>query len=71
MLEGMYGASPGHNFPTVHDAFRYEIFRTGVQRNMLIVDNEGIATLHHDHIFVELVRMRGGNRGLPHVQNAI
>jgi len=62
--ESVYRASSREDFAAVQDAFRYQLFSSGIQRNVQSIDDEGIATLHDDHVLVELMRMRGRRRCL-------
>jgi len=62
--ESVYRARSRKDLAAVQDAFRYHVFSSGIQRNVQTIDDEGIATLHYDHVLVELMRMRGGRRCL-------
>lgn len=60
--EGMYSPGPSDNFATVQHSPRDEVFVSRVQRNAPPIDIQGIASLHYDHVFVEVVRMLTGWR---------
>ncbi len=51
-------SGPGKNFAAVLDAAWNEIFFSGLHRNPLPIDDQGIAALHNDHVFVVIVDMR-------------
>jgi hypothetical protein len=62
--EGMYGPGPSDNFAAMHHSPRDEIFVAGVQRNALLIDNQGVASLHYNHVFVVVMSMRSRRRCL-------
>lgn len=60
----MYSSGPSNNFATMRHSPRDEIFVSGVQRNAPPIDNQDVASLHYDHVFVVVMSMRGGWRCL-------
>ena len=52
------------NFTPMRHATRDEIFFSGPHRNSLALDDQGITTLHNDHVFVVIVGMWRGSCGL-------
>jgi hypothetical protein len=62
--EGMDSSSPSNHFATVRHSPRDEIFVSDVQRNAPPIDNQGVASLHYDYVFVVVMSMRGGWRCL-------
>src|SRR5271165_6720648 len=62
--KGVYGPGPGHNFAAMRHSPRDEVFVSGAERNALPIDNQCVASLHHDHVFVEFVRVGRGGSGL-------
>jgi hypothetical protein len=48
-------SGPGENFTTVRNAVRNEVFFAGPYWNSLAIDDQGIAALHNDHVFVVIV----------------
>lgn len=55
--ECMDGSSTRYNFTTVRYAARDEVFFSGFQGNPVSVEDQRVATLHNDHIFVVIVDM--------------
>jgi hypothetical protein len=53
----MDGSSTGCNLTTVRYAARDEVFFSGFQGNPVSIDDQRVATLHDDHIFVVIVDM--------------
>src|ERR1035438_324461 len=53
-----------HNFATVLDATRNEVFFPSPHRNSLAIDDQGIAALHDDHVFIVTVGVGRGFGGL-------
>jgi|GEM_PF-3776963 hypothetical protein len=49
--------SSGYNFASVQRSARDYVLMSGSQSNSLIVNNQRVASLHHDHVFVIVVRM--------------
>ena len=62
--EDMYSSGSSNNLAAVRHSPRDEIFVSGVQRNAPPIDNQGVASLHHDHVFVVVMSMRSGWRCL-------
>jgi len=62
--EGMDRSGAGQDFAAVRHAAGDEILLAGFQGNPFAVDDQRVAALHHDHVFVEVVDMRCGGRGL-------
>ena len=60
----MYCAGPGDNFAAMHHALAYQVFFSGFQPNATIIDNQGVAFLYYDHVFVIIMRVCCGRRGL-------
>ena len=54
----------GKNFSAMLNAARNKILLTGLHRNSLLIDDQGIATLHNEHVFVVIVYMRSRCRRL-------
>jgi len=52
------------HFATVLDASRDDVFFPGPDRNSLAIDDQGIAALHNDHVFVVIVGVGRGCGGL-------
>src|ERR1035441_2444636 len=50
--------------PGASGSRRDEVFVSGVQRNAPPLDNQGVASLHYDHVFVVVKRVRSGWRCL-------
>ena len=51
-----------HHFAAVRHASWNEIFLPGFHWNLLAIDNQRVAALHHEHIFIEfmhVLRRRG------------
>ena len=48
-------SGPGENFTTVRNAVRNEVFFAGPYWNSLAIDDQGIAALHNDYVFVVIV----------------
>src|ERR1700733_606600 len=55
----MDGSSTGFNFTTVRYSARDEVFFSGFQGNPVSVEDQRVATLHNDHIFIVIVDMLG------------
>jgi hypothetical protein len=49
----------------VPNSARNQIFLSDFYWNPLSIDDHGIAALHDEHVFVEVVRMSCGLRGFP------
>src|SRR6266498_5464332 len=56
------GSGLSQNFATMQYAPRDEVLLSGLQRNPLPVNDQGIAALDHDHVFVVVVGVRCGSR---------
>lgn len=50
-------SGPGNNFAAVRHAAWNEIFLSGLHLNLFSIDNQRIAALHNEHIFVVNVDM--------------
>jgi hypothetical protein len=55
-------SGPSQNFPAMRYAARDEVFLPGIHWNALSVDDQGIATLHNDHVFFVIVSVCRGCR---------
>src|ERR1017187_1098658 len=62
--ESVYRPSSSHNLATVPHPTRNEVFISSVKWNLLSVNNQGVASLHYDHVFVVIMGMRSGWRCL-------
>jgi len=58
--EGVDSPYARHEFSAVAEPLGDEIFLTGTDWNALAVDNQGIAALHDEHVFVEIMHMGRG-----------
>jgi hypothetical protein len=56
----MYGPGSSEDFARVEHAALDEVLFTGLERDAPAIDDQGIASLDDDHIFIEAVGMRGG-----------
>lgn len=65
--EGMYSSGSCNNLATMRHSPRDQIFVSGVKRNVPPIDNQGVASLHYDHVFVVFMSMHGGWRCLTTV----
>ena len=55
-------SGPGNHFATVRYAARDEVFLAGPHWNPLPIDDQGIAALDNDHVFVVIVGVSRGYR---------
>lgn len=53
------------NLSTVHDALRDKVFFSRLHWNSTSVDDQRIAALHDEHVFVEFMRVRLGGCRFP------
>lgn len=60
----MYRSGSSNNLAGVQSPPLYAVLITGVERNALAIDNQRIASPHHEHIFVVIMHMRGRYRYL-------
>jgi hypothetical protein len=58
--ECMDRSGPSQNFATVWDAARDEIFLPGVHWDPLSIDDQGLAALHNNHVFIVIVSVYRG-----------
>jgi hypothetical protein len=56
--EGVNCSGASNNFTAVMDTTSDEIFLSSRQWNALAIDNQGVAALSDDHVFVVVVNMR-------------
>src|SRR5690349_11205685 len=49
------------NFSTVRHSAPNEVFVSSIQRNPIAIDDQGIAALHNEHVFVVVVHMLRGS----------
>jgi hypothetical protein len=56
--EGMNGSSTGNGLTPMPDPLRNEILLTGSDGNALAIDNQRIAALHNDKVFIVVMQMR-------------
>jgi len=56
--EGVNRSGAGYNVTAVVDTTSDEIFLSSPQRNALAIDDQGVAALNDDHVFVVVVNMR-------------
>ena len=54
----MYGPSSGQNFSTVRGTTRDEIFVSCVEGDAFSINDQGVATLYDEHVFVVIVYVR-------------
>src|SRR5207249_35209 len=59
------GSGLGQNFATVQYAPWDEVLLSGLQWNPLPVDDQGIAALNNDHVFVVIMHVHRGGRSFP------
>lgn len=59
--ESVDGARSSHDFTSVRQASRNEIFLARLYGNALSFNDQRVATLHHQHVFVIFMHMLGGN----------
>jgi hypothetical protein len=50
--ECMDRSGPSHNFTTVRDAARDQVFLLSFHRNPISVDDQRIAAVHNYHVFI-------------------
>ena len=62
--KGVDRPGPGDNFATVRSAPWNEVFLPCVHRNPLPVNNQRVAALHDQHVFIEFVIVSGRRSGL-------
>jgi hypothetical protein len=62
--EGVNGASTGCGFASMQHTLGDEIFLSGFYWNVLAIDDQVVAALNDQHVFVEVVDMRLGCGGL-------
>ena len=55
--EGVYSARSGHNFAAMHHSARYDVLVAAMQGNACPIDQQGVAALNDDHVFVVIVSM--------------
>jgi len=60
----MDGSGSSQSFATVRHATWDEVFLPGSHGNPFAMNDQGIATLHHDHVFVVIVGVWRGFSGL-------
>ena len=60
--ETMNRPGPGDNFPAVQSALWDYILHSGADRNPLPGDNQRIAALDHEHVFIEVMNVGGMRR---------
>jgi hypothetical protein len=53
-----------HNLPAVPYPARNDIFLPSIDGYALALDQQGIATLHHQHVLIEFVNVLRGSGGL-------
>jgi len=57
--KSMDGSSPRNHLAAVWDAFRDEVLLPRFQANALPLDEQGVTTLHNDHILIVVMNMFG------------
>lgn len=62
--ECVYGSGLSQNFAAMQYATRDEVLLSSAQWNPFPINDQGIAALDHDHVFVVIVDVRSGSRGL-------
>jgi len=55
--EGVDRSGASHDFTAVANASRDEVFLSSIYGNPLSIDDQGIAALYNDHVFVVFVDM--------------
>jgi hypothetical protein len=56
--ERVNGPSPGANFAAMREPFGNEVFFSRFDGYTSAINDQGIATLDHDHVFVVLMHVR-------------
>jgi hypothetical protein len=69
--ERVNGPGASHWFARMRELLRDEILLTGSDWNALVINNQGVAALHDDHVFVEVMHVWCGQGVSRQVQNAI
>ncbi len=62
--EGVNGPGASDRFTAMPESLWYEIFLSGFDGDAFVINDEGVAALYHDHVFVVIMHMRCGNSGL-------
>jgi hypothetical protein len=69
--ERVNGPGVSHWFTPMREPLRDEILLTGSDWNAFVINNQGVAALHDDHVFVEVMHVWRGQAVSRQVQNAI
>src|SRR5580692_9735516 len=60
--ESVNRPGPRNNLTTMRNSLRNEIFLSRLDGNPFALNDQRVAPLHHDHVFIVLMRVRSGTR---------